>query len=310
MYYSYCLSAVGFGSAKRFTMFKNSLAEVYVAESVMYRACGVVVFLSDVGRGGPYSATMYGVVAGLCPEARVMEITSEVPSFDKHRASVLLLLSYRYFPIGSVFVVVVFPGVGKSTRPLLLVTKRFYFIGPDNGVMTAAAEDDGIEAVYEIRRDALERNLSEFFHGRDIYAPIAARLACGDRIDALAKRIDKDALTRSDELLESKRIGNCIELKAMYIDSYGNTILSQRFNDLATELDLSLGSRVTVCNGMSPEELCVDAEVVESFSDTSIGTLILYRDSFGFAEIAINQGSARETLHVNEGSSIKICRKQ
>ena len=111
----------------------------------MQKPSGIIAFLTDVGSLDPYSATMDGVALGICPSAKLVKITNSIPSFDIRRASIELLLTYRYFPPGTVFVVVVVPGVGNSIRPILIVTKNYFFVDPDNGILIAAAEDDGIE---------------------------------------------------------------------------------------------------------------------------------------------------------------------
>jgi len=137
----------------------------------------VITLLTDFGTRDYFVASMKGVILSINPDAVVIDITHDVPSFNVLKAAFILWATYRYYPRGTVHVVVVDPGVGTSRRALAIRSRNYYFIGPDNGVLTMAAEDDGVVEVREIsNRSVMLGEVSSTFHGRDIFAPAAAHI--------------------------------------------------------------------------------------------------------------------------------------
>jgi|UniRef100_A0A7J2U5U2 S-adenosylmethionine hydrolase len=270
------------------------------------KPCKVIAFLTDFGYEDPYVAAMKGVTIDICPEAKVIDITHSVQSFDIDAAAFILFATYRYFPQGTIFVVVVDPGVGSERRPLLMVTRNYYFVGPDNGVLTAAAEDDGIEAVINLENDLRFRKpVSSSFHGRDIFAPVAASLACGVEPELFGSRQPIESIKRSTVGIYMSKISlNCAELRVIYIDKFGNVMLSQYYNSIANALSISMGEEVSVYSG----EKVFRAAAKKVFSIAKEGELVLYENSFGLAELAVNRGSAKELLNVTRGHVVKICK--
>lgn len=270
----------------------------------MHRPCRVIGFITDFGTLDPYVAAMKGVALDICPDIRLVDITHDVPSFDIERAAFILLTAYRYFPRGTVFVVVVDPGVGGQRRAIAIATKNYYFIGPDNGVLVPAAEDDGVERVVVLDNDLYFRKpVSASFHGRDIFTPVAAWLACGTPLELLGTRVDVETLVRPRLRVWHRLSNGCVELEVLHIDKFGNVILSQRFSEVVKELKASLRSSIMVrCKGG-----VYTARIERVFSVVPPGTLVLYEDSFGFAELAVNQGSAKELLKVSKGDRVALC---
>ncbi len=141
---------------------------------------GVIAFLTDVGYVDSYAGSMEGVALSICLNVRVTCITHGIPSFDIYEAAFTLFNTYKYFPHGTIFVVVVVPGVGSSKKPILIVTRNYFFIGPNNGALITAAEGDDIEEVFVLDKYKYFRKpISETFQGRDMSSPIAAYLVCG-----------------------------------------------------------------------------------------------------------------------------------
>ncbi len=268
--------------------------------------CGVVAFLTDFGTKDPYVAAMRGVALSINPRVVLVDVTHEIPSFDIDEAAFTLLTSYRYFPPGTVFVVVVDPGVGSGRRALAIATRNYYFVGPDNGVLLPAAQDDGVELVVELTNPEYWRHpVSASFHGRDIFTPVAAWITLGVPLRAFGRVLTLEDLAKPSISIWARAVGSCVELRVIHIDKFGNVILSQRFEDLAKILGLELGSRIVVENERGQR---FEARVLRVFSEAGGGELVLYRDSFDFAELAVNAGSARDLLGVCRGSRLLVCR--
>ncbi len=269
--------------------------------------CGVIALITDFGYIDPYVGAMKGVALDICPKIKIVDITHEIPSFDIDYAALALFMVYKYYPVGTIFVVVVDPGVGSARRPILIVTRNYYFIGPDNGVLTLAAKNDGIEAVIKLENEIYFRKpVSRSFHGRDIFMPVAAWLACGTPPESFGSLQPIDSIKELEAMLYIKKINSkCIELKAIHIDKFGNIMLSNMFNDVAKALGLDIGDRLYVYTNNARFE----AVVREVFSLAREGELVLYENSFQLAELAINKGSAKDILKVNKRDTVKICKE-
>jgi S-adenosylmethionine hydrolase len=275
-----------------------------VGGPALREACGVVALLTDFGSVDPYVAAMKGVILSTCPRVTVVDITHEVPSFDVEYGALTLLLAYRYFPPGTVFIGVVDPGVGSSRRPIAVVSRNYYFVGPDNGLLVPAAIDDGAEyAVVLDREEFYRKPTSASFHGRDIFAPIAARIACGEPVESLGSRVDPSTLVAPGISFGHRMVGGCVELTVVHVDRFGNVILSDRFENVRRVLNLSLRGRVEV----RTKERSATATVEKVFSLAPPGALVLYENSFGYAELAVNRGSAGGFLQVSRGDKVLLC---
>lgn len=262
--------------------------------------------MTDFGYEDPYVAAMKGVALDICPHVRVVDITHSIPSFDIDHAALTLFMVYRYYPAGTIFVAVVDPGVGSSRRPLLIVTRNYYFIGPDNGVLVLAARDDGIEAVFALENDLYFRKpVSSSFHGRDIFTPVASWLACGTPPNSFGPLQPVDSLKEPGIAMKMKRIDEkCVELEAIYVDKFGNVMLSAFFDEVAKALDLGLGDSILIFVGNRRFE----ARVEKVFSIVKEGEIVLYKNSFHLAELAVNKGSAKNILGIEKRDAIKICK--
>lgn len=270
----------------------------------------IIAFLTDFGTRDPYVSAMKAVALSIAPDVRVVDITHEVRPFDIEEASFILLAVYRYFPRDTIFVVVVDPGVGSGRRPVLIETQNYFFIGPDNGVLIPAAEEDGIKRVIVLDNPRYHRHpVSASFHGRDIFTPAAAWLARGIPLHELGSETSPSTLVRPRLKLEAKAEQGRITLKAIHVDVFGNTILSIRWNrlvELAKEagIKLEIGAKLNVVNLSSGKS--AEAVVERVFSLAPEGTLVLYRNSFDFAELAVNRGSAARLLATRKGDTIVL----
>ena len=267
----------------------------------------IVAIMTDFGLADPYVAAMKGVILNICRDATIVDITHEIESFNVDQGAFVLWGCYRYFPPGTVFLVVVDPGVGSARRGLAIATHNYYFVGPDNGVLMLAAEEDGIEVAVSIDSPLTKIHpVSKSFHGRDVFAPTAAWLCRGLPITVIGPSIDVSELVRPRvsmgmELTEP----GCVKVKVVHIDKFGNVVLSARYSRLVEALGVGVGSRIRV----SAKGRVFDATVREVFSHARPGELVLYEDSYWLAELAVNLGSARELLGVERGDEIVVCRE-
>ncbi len=255
----------------------------------------VITLLTDFGNGDYFVASMKGVILSINPNAVVVDVTHDVPSFNIRRAAFILWAMYRYFPRGSVHVAVVDPGVGTSRRAIAIMSRNYYFIGPDNGVLTMAAEDDGIVEVREIsNRRVMLSDVSSTFHGRDIFAPAAANIGLVDFRDYGPLVNDYVKLTMPKPI-EKKGV---IEAQVIYVDKFGNVYTSIRRG----MFNISYGDYITVnIRGMG-----IRLRVDKSYGYVNRGEALALFNSMGFLELAVNGGSFSSKYGLSEGDVIQI----
>ncbi|MCG8584058.1 MAG: SAM-dependent chlorinase/fluorinase, partial [Pirellulales bacterium] len=185
---------------------------------------------TDFGTRDWFVGAMKGVIAGIAPKARVIDVTHEITPGDPRGGAFALAAACEFFPRGTVHVAVVDPGVGGARRPVAIRTRRFVFIGPDNGVLWPAATRDGVKSVRELaNRRMFPGPVSMTFHGRDIFCPVAARLASGAAFSKVGPKIDDPAeLT----LPAAERLGDRVAGEVTWIDRFGNLITNIPTTDL------------------------------------------------------------------------------
>lgn len=264
-----------------------------------------VVFLSDFGTADDAVAICKGVMLGLAPRLRIVDLTHDVPPFSIRDGARLLAGPTAYYPPGTVFVAVVDPGVGGARRAIVARSRRGqYFVLPDNGLVTLVADADGLEEVREISNPKWTRDgtVSPTFQGRDVFAPVAARIARGDdwrEVGAVVEtpvRIEAAAVSRGADGLE----GEVVALDG----HYGNLLTNVEGADFAT-LGWAAGDRVPVRVGS--RELTLP--FARTFSEVPAGSALLYIDSRGRVALAVNRGSFEKTYGVAVPTHIVIRRK-
>ena len=192
------------------------------------------------------------------------------------------------------------PGVGTTRRPIIIKTKNYIFIGPDNGVLYPAAANDGIEKVIEINNNKLylSKNISNTFHGRDIFAVAAALISIGVEIDIFGRQISHEEIIKIkfDYNISERRICG----KIIYIDHFGNVATSIPANIIINnKIKYNQIITFTINN-----KIKYNARVVKTFGYGNENELILYSNGYFFVEIGINKGSAKDKLNVKEGDEI------
>jgi S-adenosyl-L-methionine hydrolase (adenosine-forming) len=260
-----------------------------------------VTFLSDFGTSDDFAGICHGVINLICPEARVIHLTHGIQPQAIGQGARVLAGAIPYLPMG-VHLAVVDPGVGSERRAIALrAGDGRYFVGPDNGLLLPAAEACGgvAEAVAIENPDIMLQPVSRTFHGRDVFAPAAARLAAGIPLAELGPAIEPSALVRRsapDHRLE----GTMLHAAVQYIDRFGNIQLAVS----AGELDglFQVGRMAEIDTGDDRYY----ARCAVTFGDVGAGEFVLYEDSVGLLSFALNQGNAAELTATEVGNEIAV----
>jgi S-adenosylmethionine hydrolase len=261
----------------------------------------VITFLTDFGLQDDFVGTCHGVMAGIAPDARVIDVTHGIPPHAILQGALVLRSTTRYMPVG-VHLAVVDPGVGSHRRPLALRTSdgRF-FVGPDNGLLMLAADEFGVDAAHELADERYRLpDVSRTFHARDIFCPAAAHLAAGVPIDQFGPPIDPSELVHVDA--PDPSVGKSrISATVVGVDRFGNVATNMR-DDHLMSLGVERGGRVEV--RLTFERYY--AVLAETFADVPPGELILYEDSYGLVTLAISNGNAARLTGVGVGDELRI----
>ena len=256
----------------------------------------VIAFLTDFGTKDHYAGTVKGVVLSICPEAACVDITHEIPPHDIMTGALELAAAYKYFPSGTVFVVVIDPGVGSVRRPLAAEAGGYRFVAPDNGVLTLVFKEMPPSRVVELTERRYARpTVSRTFEGRDRFGPAAAWLAKGIELSALGRTLDNwQSLSVPEPTVTDAQITS----EVLRVDRFGNLITNvdrQTFDRFAgTE-------RVEIVAGSATV-----GKVVMTYADAESGALCALFGSSEHLEIVVNGGSAAERLALGRGARITI----
>jgi len=182
----------------------------------------IITLLSDFGLRDAYVAEMKAVILSISPKARIVSISHEVEKFNIRMGAFILASAAPYFPRGTVHVAVVDPGVGTKRRPIIIETKRSFYVGPDNGLLLLSAQKEEVSHVYHIKNPEYMRpKISTTFHGRDVFAPAAAHLALGCSPSRFGPEIHDFIVPQFAKTYRKK--GELIG-EVIYIDDFGNVV--------------------------------------------------------------------------------------
>jgi S-adenosylmethionine hydrolase len=262
-----------------------------------------VTFLSDYGLADDFVGICHGVIARICPQARVIDLTHGVPRHDVRAGAILLAEALPYVPDG-VHLAVVDPDVGAERRAVALrLGQGRILVGPDNGLLGPAAERGGgvIEAVDIARSQFRLEPVSATFHGRDIFAPVAARLAAGVPLAETGDPLDPADLVAL-ELPRAQHVDGVLVGHVRYIDRFGNLQLDAGHEDLP-ESGLRLGRRATIQAAGGAERTLL---YVRTFADVAPQEPLLYEDAARRLSVAVSHASAAEWLGVSVGDELRI----
>jgi len=268
----------------------------------------VIALLTDFGSSDPYAGVMKGVILGAAPAARIVDLTHEVPPQAVAQAAFLLETAWRYFPAGSVFLLVVDPGVGSSRRRLAIEAGGMTFVGPDNGCLSAALADElrGRRRpgdAYEARRVKLDASVtalaienqalfrtpvSATFEGRDVFAPSAAFIANGGSIRELGPAVEEiEALPAFRAPVDNEPLAGAV----IHVDTFGNVITDIRGEDLQSQNSFRIHGRTV--------------PLVHTYADAGDAMLVAIVGSSGFVEIAAPLSSAATVLNTAVGDAVE-----
>jgi len=261
-------------------------------------ACPIITLLSDFGSKDPYVAEMKAVILSISPDAKIVDISHEVEKFDIRAGAYILACAAPYFPKGTVHVAVVDPGVGTGRQPIIIQTGAACYVGPDNGVLALAAKNDEcLESIHKItNRNLMLPNVSSTFHGRDVFAPVAAHLANGTSLTQFGPEISKIKIPRFASVTEKQR---ALVGEVIYIDEFGNIVTNFQEKDIKT---MSAGRTISVRIGNEQHAL----KLCRTYADVSPHEPLALIGSHNFLEVSINQGNAAEAFGTRKGDKVEI----
>jgi hypothetical protein len=263
---------------------------------------GIVTLLTDFGLSDWYVGAVKGVILSRSPGCKIVDISHEVNPGDIFQGAFMLWASYRHFPKGTVHMAVVDPGVGGPRRPMVASSGGYWFVGPDNGLLAPAINESRQRDVREITRDDLFlKPLSNTFHGRDVFAPVAAYLASGGRFSSLGPIMRNWV---NVEIPRPKINDEGISGVIIYEDRFGNAVTNISADVLAS-LGLLDGFEARV-----GDELVLEGPRT-SYQEVPRGDPLLIVGSSGYLEISINGGSAVVALGLVVGKTpVTVSRKR
>ena len=255
--------------------------------------------LTDFGMTDPFVAEMKSVIFSICPRVRIIDISHLVEKFNIRMGAFILASASPYFPPSTVHVAVVDPGVGSKRRPIVVETKRSLYVGPDNGLLIPAAQSENAMHVYEVTNRSLMRDpVSATFHGRDIFAPVGAYLACGKQPKDCGSEI-QDYLRPSYS--EPTFKGRAMVGEVFHVDSFGNVVTNLKASHLS-RLNLKPGQSFRILLGRNR----VRVRLVSTYWDLRTNEIGLLVSSHGFVEIACREKSAARKVGAKIGMTVQL----
>lgn len=261
----------------------------------------MICFLSDFGFGDDYVGLCKGVISCLAPSINVVDLAHELPGFGLEYGAEVLEHATRYMPADAVYLAVIDPGVGTGRRALALrVASGAHLVGPDNGLLIPAAETlGGIAEAISLTDDRYHVHpVSSTFHGRDVFSPVAARIAAGTPVSALGESVDPGSLVRLD-LPEAEIITEeGVRTEILAVDRYGNVRLSATQDAPGFEFGCLLK--------VETPEGTLKCRYAETFGGSAIGDLLVVPDSHRRLSLSVNQGNAAKALGLKVGHGVRI----
>lgn len=254
------------------------------------RRMPIITLTTDFGTADWFGGSMKGVILGINPQATIVDITHDLPAGDIRTGAFALAASYRCFPRLTVHLAVVDPGVGGERIAIAVRTADYFFVGPDNGLLSFALMKEKVLEMRRIENQGLLRQpVSNTFHGRDVFAPIAARLTQGVLFDSLGRAHAEYLRLDSSQ---PKVVGGVLSGEIIYIDHFGNCI---------TNIS-ALAKSVTKLRAAGT----IESEIRQFYHQGTPGRPVALIGSSGFLEIAVNGGRASQLLGLKIGDTVEV----
>src|SRR3989339_430569 len=285
----------------------------------------VITLLTDFGNQDAYVGIMKGVIAGINPFANIVDICHSISPQDIFSGAYLLYTSYKYFPRKTIHVAVVDPGVGSKRDIICVKTKDYFFLVPDNGILSFIIQDEKPKSIFRITNSKyFLPSPSNTFHGRDVFAPVSAHLSLGVKLRQLGIKINQ--LKQLDIPKPDYKKTGQLEGQVIYIDRFGNLITNitkeylvkgvggqrsevgmQKSEDRINQRKTTLKELFSLCNTI--ETVIGKKKIMglsETYTDVKPGEPLVLFGSAGFLEVSVNQGNAQRYFKADKGSKIII----
>jgi len=260
----------------------------------------IITLTTDYGIADHLVGVMKGAILKINPEAQIVDITHQVAPFDLLEGALAIASAYAYFPPRTIHIVVVDPGVGTERRPLLVSGQNQYFLAPDNGVLSGIYEREHPVIVRNITSEHyFAQPVSKTFHGRDVFAPVAAWLSKSWQPGSMGEEITD---FKKFVMPKPKQADGLSKGVVLRVDVFGNLVTNFRAEDLAPE-SLEKGT-VTLQVGTHAV-----TRIVPTFASGNAGEAVAYIGSSGYLEVAVNKGSASKNLGIGRGAPVLLTKK-
>jgi S-adenosylmethionine hydrolase len=259
----------------------------------------VITLTTDFGLQDHFVGTLRGVILGLVPDAQLVDISHSIQAFDLLDGTLTIAQAYKYFPAGTVHLVVVDPGVGTARRPLVASSERHRFVAPDNGVLSSVFAQEERMRVHQVTSDHyFLQPVSRTFHARDIFAPVAAYLARG--VDSAQFGPEITDFVRFNLPRPKPAEGGALRGIVLKVDRFGNLITNisaqdapALFEAVAPKFTLRVGTRDIT-------------QLRNAYAEAAIGEVFVIAGSMGFLEIAANKAPAAQLLSAGKGAEVTL----
>lgn len=250
---------------------------------------GIITIATDFGHIDGYTAAIKGVIKTIAPETEIVDVTDDLTGILK--ASLVLMRYYPYYPAGTVHLVIVDPTVGSERKALIGQSENQYFVGPDNGLFSRVIAGNPDSKWWSVDISSLPRPAtSTTFHGRDIFAPVAALLSMNHDPDSLGHRIEKPLTLDIPRPVERDGL---IEGEIIDIDNFGNLVTNISSDMFQQKMKITLADREPI-------------PFVRTFSDVPLQSPLAYIGSLGYLEIAVNLGRADSYFDIGIGGKVEV----
>ena len=262
----------------------------------------VITFITDFGTQDEYAGIMKGVILSINPDAAIIDITHRIDAYDLIHAAYTVFSSYKYFPKGTVHVVVVDPGVGGDRAVVALEIDGHVFLAPDNGVLTLLLNERHVNTLVRVENPGFFlKPVSRTFHGRDIFAPVSAHISLGIALEKLGPLVDQTGLKKLS--LPRPVISGSGEL-------IGTIVSIDRFGNLITDIDTDIFEKFCISTSDKTPEIKIGKKKITGLSDNyesvSYQEPLMIIGSRGYLEIAVNRGSAKSCFKAEKGDSVCV----